>query len=445
MLTLLTALAVTAGESDLNRGTLLTYRGTLIAEKGDPALTRKSFELNVLVARRSDDGGAVLWTIAEEGRGGWPWPDRFGKLDVDAQWKAGEGTGPALLYDRPEGLSVVPVILPLLAADGPLAKDKQWSEGRLLHTVEGSERLGEDNVWRVSAGTLYGTKRTLWVDKQSPRVLRIRERVFIGQGEDHELALELTAAKQLDAAALDRAQEAYDALAGLKESLGHEPRTPRLTWNEDQLAALRDRLEAAAALAEGTLLADVAGVAAGDTKTQKNRAVAIEALTKRIVGKPAPEFELASLDGEAINSEDLRGKVTLLHFWEYRDTPLEEPYGQIGYLDFLHRRRGADGVQVFGVTVDERAANEATRRAAVAGAKKLRSFMNLGYGVLVDDGSVLKAFGDPRITGAKLPVFVVIDARGQVAHYHVGFYEVDRDRGLKELDDAVSAAARTGE
>jgi hypothetical protein len=39
---------------------------------------------------------------------------------------------------------------------------------------------------------------------------------------------------------------------------------------------------------------------------------------------------------------------------------------------------------------------------------------------------------------------VVIDAAGKVVHYHVGLYEFDRDRGLAELDDAVTKAGKTG-
>jgi peroxiredoxin len=445
LVSLLLASSLAAG--DVESGALLTYRGTLIAERseGDPALTRKSFDLHLLVAERDGETGLLLWTIAEEGRGGWPWPDRFGRIEVDRLWRTGAGTAPSLLYERPEGLSLVPLALPLMATEKQLAKGYEWSQDRLTHTVEGSERVGEKNAWRVAGGNLYGTRRTLWIDSQSPRVLRLREKVFIGQGEEHELRFELQAEKQLADAELTRTKLAFQELAALRDSLGHVPRTPRLTWNEEQLAALREKLTEVVELAVDTPLADIAAVAAGDTKDQKNRAVAIEALAKRIVGKPVEAFELPTLDGGLLKSDDLRGKVTVLHFWEYRDTPLEEPYGQIGYLDFLHRRRMAEDVQVFGVAVDERHAEEATRRAAAAGTKKLRSFMNLGYGLLLDDGRVLKQFGDPRVTGAKLPVCVVIDPAGKVTHYRVGFYDVDRDRGLKELDDAITAAAKKGE
>ena len=44
------------------------------------------------------------------------------------------------------------------------------------------------------------------------------------------------------------------------------------------------------------------------------------------------------------------------------------------------------------------------------------------------------------VTGAKLPLYVVIDRQGKIAHYHAGFYEVNRDRGLEELSNAVRQA-----
>jgi peroxiredoxin len=151
-------------------------------------------------------------------------------------------------------------------------------------------------------------------------------------------------------------------------------------------------------------------------------------------------LELQDLSGKAVAPDDFKGKVTVLHFWEYKDSPLEEPYGQVGYLDFLYRKRKAAGVQVFGVAVDPRAADASQLRAATAGAKKLQSFMNLSYPILLDDGSALKKFGDPRPAGAKLPVFVVLDARGKVVLYQVGHFEVNRDRGLEELDAAIGKA-----
>jgi hypothetical protein len=128
----------------------------------------------------------------------------------------------------------------------------------------------------------------------------------------------------------------------------------------------------------------------------------------------------------------------VLHFWDYRDEPLREPYGQIGYLDFLYHRRKAAGLQVYGVAVNSRLADETTRGAAERSVKKLKSFMNLSYPVLLDGGGLLRQFGDPRVIGASLPLFVVVGPEGTIVHYHVGTYEVQQDQGLKELDDVVA-------
>jgi hypothetical protein len=100
---------------------------------------------------------------------------------------------------------------------------------------------------------------------------------------------------------------------------------------------------------------------------------------------------------------------------------------------------------VVGIAVNEDFANPEKRGSAVARTRKLRSFMNLTYPILRDNGSFLERVGDPRLTGAKLPLYVVLDRTGKVEQYHVGFYEVDRDRGLKALDETIerlSAAKR---
>ena len=73
----------------------------------------------------------------------------------------------------------------------------------------------------------------------------------------------------------------------------------------------------------------------------------------------------------------------------------------------------------------------------------MKSFMNLSYPILFDGGALIKQFGDPRLVGAALPLFAVIGPDGKILHYHVGFYEVDRQHGLKELDQVISQALKS--
>ena len=68
--------------------------------------------------------------------------------------------------------------------------------------------------------------------------------------------------------------------------------------------------------------------------------------------------------------------------------------------------------------------------------------MNLGYPLVLDDGSLLDKFGDPERVGAKLPLWVLIDPKGTVVEYKVGNYDIKADEGLSQLDKSVSALLR---
>ena len=165
-------------------------------------------------------------------------------------------------------------------------------------------------------------------------------------------------------------------------------------------------------------------------------------MQKKLVGQEAPKWKLKLVDGTTFSSSDAKDKVVVLHFWQYRGEPLSEPYGQIGYLDFLNNKRKKLGVRVVGVNVDERFAGTENKGAATLSMKKLLEFMNVGYEMAIDDESTLAEFGDPRALGAPLPLWIVIGHDGKVAHYHTGVYDIKPDEGLKQLDDAVVEAIR---
>ena len=74
---------------------------------------------------------------------------------------------------------------------------------------------------------------------------------------------------------------------------------------------------------------------------------------------------------------------------------------------------------------------------ALRSIRGLKEFMNLGYEITVDDGTLLGKLGDPRRLGAKLPLWVVLGPDGKIVHYHVGFYAIKPDEGLRQLDGIV--------
>jgi hypothetical protein len=330
----------------------------------------------------------------------------------------------------------------MLAAEQPLAVGVEWQDAGWSFAVQRATQMNERPVWQVQVSNNYGPKRTVWVDKQSPLAIGITERVFMGMGQEFQLELRLVGTEKLAAESFRSTAGAFDALLETRARMNVPGRRETIDFSEAQRSLLAQQLSGLESQAKGTPLEKIVRSAQRDVGQQNDRAGAISKLAGETVGRAVGEFSVQGLNQETLTHKDLQGKVTVLHFWEYRDSPLEEPYGQIGYLDFLSQRRKADGVKVYGVAVDGRLADNAERSQATRGIRKLKAFMNLSYPILLDGGSLIREFGDPRPAGAELPLFVVIGPDGKIAHYHAGFYQVDRNDGLKELNQAVTESLR---
>jgi len=434
-------------EPSLNNGIQLTYAGEIVADKGEPDETRKRFTLKVVVSRdtAAADGARLFWSVKEDGRGGWAWPLRAGKVTVNDRWEpqlTASAASPTLLYARDTGAVVVPLLAPVFAAGNELKEGEQWQRGRTTFTVEKLEKTAGIATWPIKVTTPFGRKRTVYVAQESPLVAAVDEVVFMGQGEQFRLTYQLTGQQQLSPAALAKLKASFVLLEDLRAKLLDNKRPHDVTWTRQQLALVKAGLPA---LHSGTpFLADVVAHARTDLRQQSDRSGALTMLSNNTLKKAAPAFELKNIAGGTVSSDVLKDHVTVLHFWEYRDAPLKQPYGQTGFLDYLYRQRKADGVQVIGVSADPRLADPATAGAALRSTRKFQQFMNLSYPVLLDDGTLIKKLGDPRPAGASLPLFVVIDAKGKVVHYQAGMYEVQRNRGLEELDREVTKALRPG-
>ncbi|HUY34053.1 MAG TPA: TlpA disulfide reductase family protein [Pirellulales bacterium] len=449
MLTWLGSLAATASilcatETALRPGTQLVYRGD-VAEfqpgraAGEPA---KTFDLTLWVVEADESATKVYWLLDERGQGHWPWPERFGELSLDANGQATGAPGPALLYDYGAGRSVIPLPAPLLRVPAPPAVDVAWERDDLKFQIDGEKKISGRETWQVRAHNKFGLKRTLWLDQSSPLVVGCDERVFMNQGTEYRLQWRLAATEPLAADEWAAAQASFAAMIALRDKLNRPPRTEGESWTPEQRRALAENLPSAEKTASSGPLAKIVRAAARDLELQAGRADAVAELAAKFEGREVGKFTAAGLGRAGLTEEDLKGNVTVLHFWDYRHEPLEEPYGQVGYLEFLYSRRKAEGAKVYGVAVDGRLNEEATRGAVAAGVRKLKSFMNLSYPIVLDGGSLIKQFGDPRLVGATLPLVVVVGPDGKIVHYHVGHYEVDRQAGLKQLDDAVDHALK---
>jgi hypothetical protein len=435
----LVLLAAAALPAQLNEGTLLRYEGTLVATRDDGEPRPKEFSLLAMAGTGNGNARAFDWIIDESNRGQWSWTEQFGRWNVAAGGREDVAEAPSLLFERTDGRSVVPLVPLLFAGENPLAKGQTWSEGRMDYEVTGEANRADQPCWVVDVRTPYGPKRTLWVAKDSSLVVAVRETVFVGQGQQHELKLELRELKQLPTNEFAKATQAMNGWLDLRTELQRPARQERAELNDEQLALARKRVPDLIAASEGTPLAPFAAEAGKSLQDQKGRSGAMQALRTAAIGKPLPELKIVDLNGKPLDPSTWQDKVLVLHFWEYRDAPLEEPYGQVGYLDFASRKLAAKAL-VIGVNVDERLASEDTRRTAISSARRLKAFMNLHYNIALDDGALLKQLGDPRAAGGKLPLFVVIGPSGKISEYHPGLYEIKPEQGLKQLEAAIDAA-----
>jgi len=424
-------------------GKRLTYRGSVTSVKESPSSPDKKFSFALLVSEREEETATFDWLVQEQGAGGWSWVDRFGRMKLREFDRVVEGRGPSLLYDYGSGAGIIALEPPFFEAGRDLAEGQTWKRAGLAFRAEAGEMKANRETWKITVSTAFGRKRTIWVDRQWPLVVALDERIVLGQGVEYTLSYELAAESQLQPAEFERESAALARLLKLHSDLGDRERKQTVNWSSAQQRLLKRELPALKKSLAESAYAALVTAAERDLAEQSGRTEAVAQLKKKVVGAAPEPFALMSLAGKQFDSTSLKGQVTVLHFWRYRE-PLTEPYGQIGYLDFLYRKRKEAGLQVFGVAVDPRFANRLKRDEAVREVKKLKAFMNLSYPVLLDDGQALTLLGDPRKLGAKLPLFVVVGRDGKVLHYHVGPYKVNRDRGLEKLDFIVRAALDSG-
>lgn len=420
----------------------LQYTGTLsqVSRQGGTTVA-KQFDAYV-VLQGTEGGRAAFFVVNEQGGGGWAWPERFGRVSFDADNRRLDGRPLHVLQEHDGTRVPVELPSPVFEFAGKIKADATWTSGKFTYEVRKKETLNKRSCWRVEARDNFGRRENLWVEEGGSLVIATQKRLFMGRGDEYELKIDLAAARPLAAKALDQINPPMASLLDLQTSLKRQAGETKGELAENQLKLVKDALPQIEKQVNGTSLKELAVTIARDLSAQSQRADNIANVAKKLVGQAAPEFSLTTLNQTTVSSKTQKDRITVLHFWDYKDSPLEEPYGQVGYLDYIHNRRKQHNVDVIGVAVNEGFAKPETTGAALRSVRKLRDFMNLGYAITTDSGETLKKFGDPRSLGAKLPVWVVIDPSGNVSHYNVGLYAVNPDEGLRELDAAILTLMR---
>ena len=129
-----------------------------------------------------------------------------------------------------------------------------------------------------------------------------------------------------------------------------------------------------------------------------------------MIGKAAPDFELHIADGQTVRLRDLRGKTVLLDFWAtWCGACLEE----IPIIEKLQVEAKPSEVLILGISDED--------------APVVRQWLeenHRSFRTLVEGKKTFEDFGVKPI-----PAIVVIDARGIITKYVVGF---NSERQLRE-------------
>lgn len=151
-------------------------------------------------------------------------------------------------------------------------------------------------------------------------------------------------------------------------------------------------------------------------RTRKHRATGV--LVGDVRGVPAPNFDLASLDGKRVKLSDYRGKVVLLNFWATWCSPCKT---EMPWFVDLQKKYGNDGLVVLGVAMDD----SSTSRIA-----EFASEVGVNYPILLGNDQISDDYGNVQY----LPTTFYIDRDGKI---------VDKGTGLlarKEIEDSVQKA-----
>ena len=395
----------------------------------------RDFEIRCFVLSQQSGFPVVLY-LMDQPSDEQPWYEQFGRVEFDAEGLA----SPALTRQRHlhEGHSSwIGLRLGVYPGYATLKSGSEWTEGTLNYRVIDETVVSSQPCWQLEINAPQGRRTTLSIQKSDGAILTAYHRYFVGMGERFDLNLRMEEMTSTEPAIAETWTKAMVPLLKLKQELRQDPEAE--TLSPKQLEHAKESLESIDRAADGTPFAALAGVIRREVTANQQREEAVADLATRFVGRPAPPISVKPLEGGLPVQLSLPDQITILHFWGYQDKPLAEPYGQVGYLDFLAQKRKGQ-VQVFGVISDKRIQDSSTAAVALRSARKLREFMNIGYPLAVESEGALAAFGDPQKIGVDLPLWIVIGTDGTILHYRVGYYPVDSNRGLEELDGVIEKA-----
>ena len=148
------------------------------------------------------------------------------------------------------------------------------------------------------------------------------------------------------------------------------------------------------------------------------------------VGATAPDFSVATLEGNQVSLSGWRGHVVVLNYfitW-YRDAARH-----LGVMESLATKYSPQGLRLLSISLDE---GQSGRDATAA----FITERNIAHPVVADPDQAIAS----RYGVRALPAIFIIDAQGRIARYHEGYMEGD-ETWIESMISEVLAAAPAGE
>jgi cytochrome c biogenesis protein CcmG/thiol:disulfide interchange protein DsbE len=137
-----------------------------------------------------------------------------------------------------------------------------------------------------------------------------------------------------------------------------------------------------------------------------------------LLGQPAPEIDLETLDGERMRLSELRGRPVLVNFWATWCIPCRDEFPLMADVYAAH---AADGLEILGVVHDDTA----------DGARAFATDMGATWPMLLDTEDV--AWND--YIGVGMPTSFFVDRDGVIRAFSLGGFS--RDGLVAQLETIV--------
>jgi peroxiredoxin len=145
---------------------------------------------------------------------------------------------------------------------------------------------------------------------------------------------------------------------------------------------------------------------------------------EKMVGKKAPDFILADLDGKPVKLSDYKGKVVLLFFWASWCPTSPDEFRSLNKLYLAYNAYKERRLVVLAVSSDK----------TMAAAKEFTAKNRVEFPVLHDEGLLVSK----RLYKAyMIPITFVIDKNGVISSKHFGQQDWTRPSAIKELESLL--------